>query len=155
MNFQELIEAILNNNTEKLPAELLSTSLPQVKTESPITITFSQFLERQYPQGKHNLYIIWHGKQALYVGISKSDVWGRWFTTSYSHMYFAGGVWSGNSPIGTVIQRNFPKSLKWKVELRHYSTSLWSSGEDLEAAEHRLIVELRPLFNTTYRPSLT
>jgi hypothetical protein len=144
-------------NIEDLLNSVSGISLPEDKILPPLSLFFSQFLEANYKRDRHNLYIIWKGKQALYVGISKTDIWGRWFSGSYGHMMFIHQTkrWIGNSSIGSVIERNFPKSLKWKVELRRYSTFSWTDNEKLEMAEQRLIRELRPLFNSTYRSSLT
>ena len=162
MNFWEVIDAINKGEFAKLTPEDLGP-LPEEKLDTPLKMRFGTFLDGKYQEGKHNLYIIWKGKQALYVGIAKDNIWIRWFNAGYSHMYFAqkysgtreGGTWVGSSTIGRVIQKNFPKSLKWIVELRHYSTFGWTDNEKLEAAEQRLIRELRPLFNVTYRSALT
>lgn len=152
MNFDDFLKSLANYQP------------PEFKQEPTISMTFAQFLEDDKRVGRHNLYIIWRGKQALYVGIARDHIWGRWFARGgQSHMYFSqkysgtreGGTWRGFTPIGIVIQRNFPKSLKWKVEQRHYNTFSWCTEERLETAERRLIQELRPLFNTTYRPSFT
>jgi hypothetical protein len=133
---------------------------PQFEQQPPITMTFAQFLHDSRRHSKHNLYLVWKGKHALYVGIAHEHIWTRWFNRgSQGHMLYYwtpnGKTLSGASPIGAVIQRNLPKSLKWKVELRHFNTFSWCPDERLEDAEHRLIQEFRPLFNTTYRPSFT
>jgi hypothetical protein len=149
---------------DDLLKRVAGTPLPEEHLQRPLTLTFDQFLRQKYQADRHNLYIVRTGKQALYVGISRSDVWGRWFAGGEkSHMYFAqkysgtreGGRWLGHSSIGQVVEFNFPRSLKWKVELRHYSTFSWTNNEKLEEAERRLIRELRPLFNEIYRGSLT
>lgn len=137
--------------------------LPQEELQPPITVLFSQFLEGKYADTRHNLYIIWRFKQALYVGIAKDNIWMRWFRrSSQSHMRFIqkysgtleGGYWIGETLIGQIVARNLPKSLDWRVEFRHYSTRSFAD-ERLEKAEQRLIRELRPLFNGTYRGQLT
>jgi hypothetical protein len=144
-------------NIEDLLKSVSNTPLPEEKILSPITLTFGQFLKSEYKRDKHNLYIIWKDGLALYVGISKTDIRTRWFTAGYGHMSIArhNKQLTGISPIGRVIQRNLPESLDWAVELRHYSTFSWTDSEKLIEAEQRLIHELRPLFNTTYRPPLT
>jgi hypothetical protein len=145
-------------------AEFDKYPLPQDNLQPDMRIGFGQFLDNKYKEGKHNLYIVWLGNQALYVGIAKDHIRGRWLNRSgQSHMYFAqkysgtreGGSWVGLSTIGRVIQRNLPESLQWTIELRHYSVFSWSKNEQLEDAERRLIGELRPLFNVTYRDNLT
>lgn len=151
------------SNIDDFLSAMLNNPLPAFKADPPITLTFEDFLDGKYHDGKHNLYIVWYKKQSLYVGISKANIWTRWFSGRQSHMYFAqkhsgtreGGHWKGSSTIGCVIERNFPASLKWKIELRHCNTFSWCNDELLEDAERRLIREIRPLFNSTYRSGFT
>jgi hypothetical protein len=111
----------------------------------PITMTFEEFmgLERE---PIHNLYIIWDDNKALYVGISKSGVWGRWFGRR-GRMYKIGQNWAAEDTIGQTVIKNFPASLKWRVELRYYGVL---NNEDLRYNESCLIGELHPSFNSTY-----
>jgi hypothetical protein len=148
------------NIIDELFKAAANTPLPQFEQQPPITMTFAAFLKGRYDQtGRHNLYIVWNRKQALYVGIAKDDIRSRWFGRGgQGHMYFSqiNSAWVGITPIGTVIQRNFPKSLKWKIELQRYNTFSWCyQHEMLDRAERRLIHELRPLFNTSHRPRFT
>src|SRR5690242_17625568 len=135
MTFLEFLEALYSDDPNKsLPN--LDVKLPTFKQQPAIVVPFSQFLKDDRRDSRHNLYIIWRGKQALYVGIAHDHIWARWFNRGgQSHMYFVqkysgtreGGSWAGLSTIGKVIERNFPKSLKWKVELRHYNTFEWQT----------------------------
>lgn len=134
----------------------ISTTYVDQETQPTITMSFGELLNGDYEEGLRNLYIIWLKKQALYVGIARDNIWNRWFGSNIRcHMYFAqkysgtreGGKWIGSSPIGKAIAKNFPNSLKWRVELRHCNR--------VEVVEKQLIKELRPLFNVTYRASLT
>jgi hypothetical protein len=111
----------------------------------PITMTFERFmkLEKEPP---HNLYIIWKRRKALYVGISKSGVWSRWFGRR-GRLYKLGQSWAAEDTIGEVVIKNMPASLKWKVELRYYGIL---NNEDLRYNEMRLIGELHPSYNSTY-----
>jgi hypothetical protein len=135
---------------------------PKFEPLPNLRMTFGRFLKDEY-DGRHNLYIIWRGKQALYIGITKDHISNRWFHKLDSHMRIVykdprtgqGGHWVGSSTIGSVIQLNYPKSLKWIIELREYSTFSLGPHEKLEDAEKRLIHELRPLFNITYRQELS
>jgi hypothetical protein len=121
----------------------------------PIKITFEKFARTGIKYVHHNLYIIWMKKQALYVGISRNNIWHRWFGQRDSHIYMIDDQWikDYSSPIGSVIVYNRPASLKWKIELQHYRTYLFD--ENLAEVEKGLIHKLRPLFNTTYLPYLT
>jgi hypothetical protein len=131
------------------------------QTDPTLIMPFEKFAKGDYPNGRHNLYIVWRGKRALYVGISRSGIWDRWFARGgQAHMFFAqkysgtldGGQWCGLSTIGRVIAKNIPVSFGWKVELRHIPTLF---GFELTDAEEKLIHELRPLFNVVHRQPLT
>jgi hypothetical protein len=163
MSDDESLWLKLATGTELSDEELKTLHLHRFEPHPNLIMTFERFLKYD-DEGYYNLYIVWRGKQALYVGISKQNISMRWFYRGgQSHMRYVqrysgtleGGSWVGLSTIGQVIQNNFPKSLKWKIELREYSTFSWDRNEKLDAAEQRLIHELRPLFNATYRQDLS
>lgn len=120
-----------------------------------VQLHFLEFLETY--DGDHNLYIVHCPIHTLYVGISQNGIKSRWFYQPDSHMHFIqkysgtkdGGKWIGFSPIGKAVSANFPVSLQWRIELRHYRTA------NLHEMERFHIRELRPLFNKTYRDNLT
>ena len=117
--------------------------------DDPLILPFKKFAKGDYDEGDRNLYIVWRGKKCLYVGISKYDIWVRWFHRNHSHIEVeADTIWHGHSPIGQAITRNLPSSYRWKIELRYVP-------EDLEAEERKLIRQLRPLFNIVYRNKLS
>lgn len=121
-----------------------------VELAPPVIMPFSKFAKGDYPDLDHNLYIVWRGKKALYIGISRGCIWDRWFDRNGRHIAIDGaGNWHAeySSPIGRAIIRNRPASLRWKIELRQC--------DNLTKAELELIKELRPIFNATYRPALT
>ena len=118
-----------------------------------LTLTFGEFAKGNYEEGERNLYIIWRGKQCLYIGVSIDDIWIRWFHRNNRHISIVNDdAWLGSSPIGRVIVYNLPKSLRWKIELREIPLT---ETADLQKAEKQLIRELRPLFNITHRQPLT
>ena len=140
-----------NKTLEDVQEEQRLRALKMSKENPPRIMTFQQFHKRRLG-GLYNLYIIWRGKQALYVGISRQNIWGRWFSRGgQEHIFNSGGQWHADfsSPIGKAIIHNRPASLRWKIELRY------TPSRSLAAEEQELIQELRPLFNTIYRPSLT
>jgi hypothetical protein len=121
-----------------------------------LRMSFDKFFRGDYKGDEYNLYIIWKGKQALYVGISTVHVMSRWFGDLSPHIHITrNGEWlpAFSSLIGQVVIHNRPQSMKWTVELRHYRN--WVRGENLNTAEANLIAKLRPLFNTTYRGDYT
>lgn len=118
---------------KRLFADLFPTS---ETAEPPLILTFKRFMSGNYEEGNRNLYIVWRGRRALYVGISAASIYNRWFDMPGRHY--------GYSNIGRVIVRNRPASMQWKIELRHITT-------DLRRAEDKLIYELSPLYNTMGR----
>jgi hypothetical protein len=127
--------------------------IAEATTDPAIVMTFEKFAKGNFEAGHRNLYIVWRGKQALYVGISRDNIWSRWFAGARSHICInAGGHWikGYSSPIGQAIIRNRPTSMRWKIELRHIAYP-----NDLHDAERQLIHDLHPLFNSTYLPPLT
>jgi len=108
---------------------------------------FSELIEKNFHP---NLYIISNEKNCLYVGISKSNVWNRWFSTNSPHIYnYPKGKWTGESTIGQIVVNNQPMSLNWKIDLREYNLRL------LEDIEKKLINVYKPLYNVTHRKNFT
>jgi hypothetical protein len=130
----------------------LTTQTGDNMTKKPppaLILTFAEFYEGDY---HGNLYIVWRGSQALYVGITRDHVWNRWFGNR-GHISNIDGNWRADycgSEIGKVIVKNRPESLGWKIELRNIPYPM-----DLESEERRLIHELRPLCNRTHVQQLT
>jgi len=123
--------------------------------ERPLILPFGKFAKGDYEESQRNLYIVWRGKQCLYVGVSQDDIWIRWFHRHRCHIEIEGDeeheTWCGVTTIGKVITGNRPASLQWKIELRHIP-SIYDGK--LAKAERDLIHELQPLFNVTHRRAL-
>ena len=150
-----------NKTLEEIQEENRLHDLKMIEENPPLTLSFGKFIKGDYQLGHRNLYIVWRGKQALYIGISRTDIWGRWFGRGgQSHMYFSqkysgtleGGRWQGLSPIGIVIVNNQPASMRWRIELRYVP---FMDRWDLEEEEKKLIHEIHPLFNSAHLPELT
>lgn len=126
--------------------------------EPPLRITFKEFEEGDY-EGERNLYIVWYKDQALYIGISESNIWNRWFADSRGcHVFKIGERYRGDysSSIGRCIIDNFPASYNWIIELRHYPVGLlYKERKELKDIERGLIQKYSPLFNVTYAPELS
>mgnify|MGYP001373148840 CR=1 FL=1 len=143
-----------------------------------IALTFDEFQDdEKFPDDDEiELYIVKDRKKVLYIGISKDNVYNRWFSMPSSHMRFVqkysgtleGGVWVGQSSIGIEIQKNFPKSLKWKIQLWSlkdcleflkmdyvYEDHLYlyphkCAWYDIKTVEPKMIRHFRPKFNVIY-----
>lgn len=124
-----------------------------------VEISFLEFHEQRYPPGLYCLYVMKNGTgDVLYVGISTTNVWERWFAWG-GHMIWDGNIVYGESPIGEKIENHLPDSLKWKIQL-------WSledcqifcrvelpndtSGITIQIIEPIMIQKLSPALNVTY-----
>ena len=122
---------------------------------APITMTMGEFMRRDNPVTEHSIYILWYGKagtQALYVGISRDNVWNRWFYRDGCHItLYKSGNMQGNTTVGQAVANNRPESLAWEIEFRDYDYL----NQRLERVERELIKELRPLLNYVNGVDLT
>ena len=82
-----------------------------------IELDFQQFHDQKYREQRYELYMLKNGLgDILYIGISKNDVWQRWFGWG-GHMTWDGKVIYGESPVGVKIENHLPDSLSWKIQL--------------------------------------
>ena len=82
-----------------------------------IELDFQQFHDQKYREQGYELYVLKNGLGGiLYIGISKSDIWQRWFGWG-GHMTWDGKVIYGESPVGVKIENHLPDSLNWKIQL--------------------------------------
>lgn len=94
-------------------------------------LLFSEFYEGNYDDHGYELYIIKDTKgQAMYIGIARDSIWHRWFDGATSHMERdVRGRMHGRSYIGEVIERRFPNSWNWVIEL-------WTKEDCLKICEN-------------------
>lgn len=127
-----------------------------------IELEFMQFHEQQYQEEReegYELYILKNGLgDILYVGISSSNVWERWFGWG-GHMTWDGKVIYGESPVGVKIENHLPDSLMWKIQLWTLKDCLEFCRKDLPVdtteitihdVEPIMIRKLSPSLNATY-----
>ena len=82
-----------------------------------IELDFQQFHDQKYREKRYELYILKNGLgDILYIGISKNDIWQRWFGWG-GHMTWDGKVIYGESPVGVKIENHLTDSLHWKIQL--------------------------------------
>ena len=82
-----------------------------------IELDFQQFHDQKYREQGYELYVLKNGLGGiLYIGISKNDIWQRWFGWG-GHMTWDGNVIYGESPVGVKIENHLPDSLNWKIQL--------------------------------------
>ena len=84
-----------------------------------ITMTFSKFTNPDnFPDDDDiELYVLRKSKKILYIGISESNVWNRWFGNRGRMYKNAGGYWNGSDTTSISIIQNMPASLRWNIDL--------------------------------------
>jgi hypothetical protein len=127
-----------------------------------IAIRFSEFYKGDYEDHDYELYIIKDSdEKVMYIGISRDSIWHRWFGGGPSHMDIdAAGKIYGKSYVGEVIERRFPSSWDWIIELWTREDCLKAcetefSGRDIhkieiESLEPYMIGKFEPLYNVTH-----
>jgi hypothetical protein len=123
---------------------------------------FSEFYKGHFTDEGFELYLVKDiDGQAMYIGISRDSIWHRWFGGGPSHMdtNLAGKVY-GKSYFGEVIERRFPGSWDWIIELWTKEECIVACKSDfsgrnpakieIEAVEPYMIAKFEPLFNVTH-----
>lgn len=120
-----------------------------------IELTFEQFHNQDYRENRYELYVLKNGPgDVLYVGISKRNIWERWFGWG-GHMTWDGKVIFGESPIGVKVQDHLPESLKWKIQLWTLRDCLAFCGDELRSVAYEVaITDIEPLMIRKLSPAL-
>lgn len=97
-----------------------------------ITLTFKDFSNPEnFPDNVGiELYVLRNKQEFLYVGISKSNVWNRWFGSRGRmwKVFDRNGNhigWNSTGYVGITIIKEMPESLLWEIDL-------WSLKECVE-----------------------
>lgn len=128
-----------------------------------IAITFRDFYNERYnePDDGYSIYVIKDGETALYVGMSRVSVYGRWFGFGGHMMHGKGGYpVAVSDTISQRIETNYPESADWIIELWTVSDCIefLSLYQDVallhrmkqrqtENVEAAMIKQLKPLYN--------
>jgi hypothetical protein len=130
-----------------------------------IEIPFGQFMDGKFEDGGkgYELYIVKRYNEILYVGISRANIWNRWFGGRGRIRKNAGGYWYSTDSIGSEIVENMPNSLCWMIELwtqedckKLFAADIINKGYhssdrcDITVYEPMMIAKLSPSFNRTY-----
>lgn len=120
-----------------------------------IELSFRQFHDGQYRERGYELYVMKNGLgDILYIGISTTDVWGRWFAWG-GHMMWDGNVIYGDSTIGGKIENHLPESLDWKIQLWTLKDCLkFCKAELPEDTSNLTIQHVEPIMIRKLSPSL-
>ena len=123
-----------------------------------IEITFEEFHEYDYYEEGFRLYVLKNGfDDALYVGISRSNIWNRWFAFG-GHMIWDGKRIFGQTAVGQKIVDHLPDSLNWKIQLWTLEDCIGFCKDILpplrqypiEFVEPFMITKLSPILKLTY-----
>jgi hypothetical protein len=117
-------------------------------------MTLAEFYAAEYDESYDvGVYVIKNGN-VLYVGMSTSNIWNRWFYGTFrSHLERDGnGRWWGNTPVGRAVASNMPDSWQWKIELWGLRDCAEFFGYDekrfdIRSAEQKLMVYYKPKLN--------
>ena len=118
-------------------------------------LLFSDFMTGLYDEPAEDPFMLYvcrddEGK-CLYVGISRSDVFGRWFYGSRAHVrQNIHGEWFGGSPIGKAVCEAMPKSVRtWHIELWGLEElrQKFHPKDGILDVEAKMIHELHPTLN--------
>jgi len=127
-----------------------------------LTLLFSDFYKGDYEDLGFELYLLRDLEgTVMYIGIAKDSIWHRWFEGGTSHMETgARGRLHGKSLIGEVVERRFPDSWKWSIELWTKEDCLMNcdveyNGNDIrkqtiESIESQMILKFEPLYNVIH-----
>ena len=117
------------------------------------TLSFEKFMDPDnLSYDNVVLYVVRNNDEIFYVGISKVNVWYRWFGANGRMIKNVYNEWISYDSIGNHIIRNMPKSFIWDVDLwtaNECVTFLSSSNTDLKDIENEMISALLPKINLT------
>jgi hypothetical protein len=124
--------------------DLSQQSVPMGETDpQAIAVPLKEFLTvTRCPSGwrRHDLYLIRDDEVVFYVGRS-DNAFGR----VWEHLH---GGFKGRSTVGRFILLNWPRSMRFTIELQSSASPRFASvGNDPDAAEQCLIERLCPCFN--------
>jgi len=120
-----------------------------------IELDFIQFHEQQYREKRYELYVLKNGLgDILYIGISKNDIWQRWFGWG-GHMTWDGKVIYGQSPVGVKIENHLPDSLNWKIQLWTLQDCVKFCRNELPSDKLEITIhEIEPIIIRKLSPAL-
>ncbi len=125
-------------------------------------LTFAEFYKGDYEDLGYELYVVKDIEENfMYIGISQQSIWLRWFGGGTSHMEVgSGGRIYGVSTIAKVIERRFPISWNWTIELMTKEDCLNILNDipidrnlermSIKDIEPHMINKFLPLYNATH-----
>ena len=120
-------------------------------------LKFFEFYQGEFEDIGYELYFLRdNDDEAMYIGISRISVWHRWFGGAGSHMSVGENKNEiyGTSYVGQVIERRFPNSWDWEIELWTREDCLKILEKDLVGRDYSniSIQTIEPLMITKFKP---
>ena len=120
-----------------------------------------EYPDKEYGEDQYQLYVVRKNTQVLYVGISESNIWNRWFNGGRGHVLInIYGEMIGRSSVGnSVVNEPHLCSIElWTlsecIEYCRSTTSFKINRYDIKDIEPIMIHKLKPklnvIFNTNY-----
>jgi len=125
-------------------------------------VMFSEFYKGEFDDIGYELYFVRDSdSKAMYIGISRNSIWHRWFGGGASHMDMnANQRLFGTSTIGQIIEKRFPASWDWTIELWTKEDCIKVLAEEIEgkntdrinieSLEPFMINKFEPLYNVMH-----
>ncbi len=115
------------------------------------TLQFNDFMDAdKFPSGNLVLYVVRNKSNILYVGISKSGIWNRWFGSRGRLTKNIYDEWLYTDSISSFIVKNMPQSLKYSIDLwtiEECRDFLSITDTHLRDVENSMIADLFPSIN--------
>jgi hypothetical protein len=117
------------------------------------SIRFGDFLSGQSTDAPEEVLYVLRSHVCLYVGISRTGIWERWFDPDLGHI--RGCMRYGASAVGAYVLEHLPFSLVWTIEFWTdrdcrqflFPDGRYQCGSKIEELESLMIKQLKPALN--------
>ena len=129
-----------------------------------LTLQFKDFFKGDYEEyignERYELYMIYESHKCLYIGISNSNIWNRWFATRQSHCQMnIHNELFGKSSIGQYIADLYPdfKNITITLLTVKQASEFFPQNDNIQTRqdlEPRLIQRFNPIKNRIYNHNI-
>ena len=129
-------------------------------------LSFLEFLSGEYPDKEYGeepyqLYVVRKKTQVLYVGISESNIWNRWFYGNRGHVQTnIYGELMGRSSVGNAVTEEpqacsielltLSECIEYCRDISHFKINRC----DIKDVEPAMIFKLKPTLNVIFNTNL-
>lgn len=83
-----------------------------------LEMKFQEFFNGNYEDNDdHEIYVLTSDREILYIGISKANIWNRWFGNFGRMWKDEDGKFQYSDLVSKEVVDNFPDSLAWSIQL--------------------------------------